>query len=185
MSGDRGVSRPHDHSRRVAAFTALVQPHWTVLNSAARRLSGPIWSEDVLQDALTDAWRSFDKYDPAKGDARAWLLSIVYNRSRKHWRSVHRRPVDYLNATPDVERNSDEPSSTMHRVDAEQDLMVAMERLTSRQRLIVDLYYFIDLPVEQIARMLSCSQGTVKSTLADARARLRRDLGDGYLNGRA
>ncbi|HEY8883154.1 MAG TPA: sigma-70 family RNA polymerase sigma factor [Dermatophilaceae bacterium] len=38
-----------------------------------------------------------------------------------------------------------------------------------RQREVIELYYFVDLPVQQVAELLGISSGTVKSTLADAR----------------
>jgi DNA-directed RNA polymerase specialized sigma24 family protein len=48
--------------------------------------------------------------------------------------------------------------------------------LSRRQRLAVELHYFLGLPVSECATVMSCSEGTVKSTLSDARARLRLDL---------
>jgi len=41
--------------------------------------------------------------------------------------------------------------------------------LPRRQREVIELYYFVDLPVQQVAELLGISSGTVKSTLADAR----------------
>jgi RNA polymerase sigma-70 factor (ECF subfamily) len=48
-----------------------------------------------------------------------------------------------------------------------------MEALSARQRLAVDCFYFADLSVADTAAVMGCSEGTVKSTLSDARARLR------------
>lgn len=48
----------------------------------------------------------------------------------------------------------------------------AVRALSGRQRLAVELYYFVGLPVKECAEAMNCSQGTVKSTLSDARARL-------------
>jgi RNA polymerase sigma-70 factor (ECF subfamily) len=46
--------------------------------------------------------------------------------------------------------------------------------------LAVELHYYLDLPVNDIAQVMRCSPGTVKSTLADARARLLQHLGKDY-----
>jgi RNA polymerase sigma factor (sigma-70 family) len=52
----------------------------------------------------------------------------------------------------------------------------AIAGLSARQRLVVNLYYFVDLPVDEVARILGIAPGTVRSSLADARARLREAL---------
>ncbi|HZC52868.1 MAG TPA: sigma factor-like helix-turn-helix DNA-binding protein [Mycobacterium sp.] len=57
------------------------------------------------------------------------------------------------------------------------DLDRALRGLSSRQRLAVELFYYIGLPLSEIALVMGCAEGTVKSTLADARARLRTTLG--------
>lgn len=60
------------------------------------------------------------------------------------------------------------------------DIERAIAGLTPRQRIAVELFYFLDLPVAEIAIVMACSPGTVKSTLSDARARLRDVLGGDY-----
>jgi RNA polymerase sigma-70 factor (ECF subfamily) len=56
------------------------------------------------------------------------------------------------------------------------DLDRALRGLSSRQRLAVELFYYLGLPVSEVALVMGCAEGTVKSTLADARARLRTTL---------
>ena len=59
------------------------------------------------------------------------------------------------------------------------DLRAAIRDLTERQQVAVAAYYYLDLAVEDVAAIMGCSAGTVKSTLADARARLRALLTEG------
>lgn len=61
-------------------------------------------------------------------------------------------------------------------LDEELDLEGAVSRLAPRQRLAVDCYYFVDLSIADTAAVMRCSPGTVKSTLADARHRLKQLL---------
>lgn len=56
------------------------------------------------------------------------------------------------------------------------DIESALQRLSRRQRLAIECRYFVDLNISDIAAVMNCSEGTVKSTLADARARLRKLL---------
>ena len=53
------------------------------------------------------------------------------------------------------------------------DVAAAISKLSPRQRLAVDCFYFVGLSVDETARVMGCSEGTVKSTLSDARARLK------------
>ncbi len=145
------------------AFAEFVRPHWDAMARLARRLCGSDW-EDVLQDALALAWRTRAKFDPDRGSERTWLLTLTADQSRKH----RRRDQPHLELV-------DEPESTVPARDL--DIERAIAQLAERQRLAVELFYFLDLPVRDIAAVLSCSEGTVKSTLSDARKRLRAGLG--------
>jgi RNA polymerase sigma factor (sigma-70 family) len=60
------------------------------------------------------------------------------------------------------------------------DLHRAMRRLPKRQALAVQLYYYVGLPIRDIAVAMGCAEGTVKSTLAAARTALHRLLGEDY-----
>jgi RNA polymerase sigma-70 factor (ECF subfamily) len=62
--------------------------------------------------------------------------------------------------------------------DPDVDLDRAIARLAERQQLAVQLHYFVGLSIDETATVMSCSVGTVKSTLFDARSRLRTLLGD-------
>jgi RNA polymerase sigma factor (sigma-70 family) len=151
-------------------FEVWISPHWSAMAHFAARLAGAVDAEDVLQDALAVAWRKRDRFDASRGSARSWLLALVADQSRKmHRRTLRRRPsLDPLEARAD--------SHVERRVDVER----AIQRLTARQKLAVDLYYYLDLSIADVAAVMGCSEGTAKSTLADARARLRDHLGDEF-----
>ncbi|MDQ1742798.1 MAG: hypothetical protein QOE23_1137 [Pseudonocardiales bacterium] len=151
----------------------LVAPHWDVLVRVAGRLAAPGSRDDVLQDALTLAWRRRAGYDPGRGSVRAWLLVITADQARKSWRRYriwHPLAEEPPAASPD-------PAV---RADLETDLEAAIAGLPRRQRLAVQLRYYADLDVNDIAAVMRCSTGTVKSTLHDARTALRARLGEDY-----
>ena len=106
-------------------------------------------------------WHS---YDPARGSAQSWLLAVVADQAGKARRRI--RPV--VDLVDGAHRD--------HHADV--DLERAIAALAARQRLAVALYYFLDLPVADVAVVMSCSVGTVKATLSQARLRLRRSLGE-------
>jgi RNA polymerase sigma-70 factor (ECF subfamily) len=58
------------------------------------------------------------------------------------------------------------------------DLRDAVRALPRRQREAVLLHYYVGLPIAEVAALMRCAEGTVKSTLSDARANLAKALGD-------
>jgi len=152
-----------------ADFPDLVAPHWDVLVRVAGRLAAPGSRDDVLQEALALAWRRRGSYDPGRGSVRAWLLAITVDQARSSWRRYriwHPLADELPAASPD----------SAVRADVE----AAIAGLPRRQRLAVQLRYYADLEVDDIAAVMRCSAGTVKSTLHDARRALRSRLGEDY-----
>ena len=154
-------------------FTAWVAPHWAAMAALAGRYGAD--PDDILQDALAAAWRKRAQFEPARGTARNWLLAITADQRHKSWLRAGR----WLTRTrPLGEEDPTAPAGT----DATStiDLERALRRLSARQRLAVDLHYYLGLDVAETAAVMRCSPGTVKSTLSDARGRLRRLLGEDY-----
>lgn len=145
-------------------FGEWVRPHLTAMANLAARMSRAENRDDIVQEALTRAWKRRSTYDPGRGSPRAWLLAIVADQARR----AHRR----MRLTLWVPRPAVQESPTADGLDLER----AISRLPRRQRLAVDLYYFVDLDIAETAAVMGCAPGTVKSTLADARARLRQAL---------
>ncbi|HLL64449.1 MAG TPA: sigma-70 family RNA polymerase sigma factor [Micromonosporaceae bacterium] len=145
------------------AFAEWVRPHVSAMARLAARLAPDADRDDVVQEALTRAWLNRDRYDAERGAPSSWLLAITADQARKaSWR---RRPWPLA-------------AGRASSVDLEGrfDLERALRRLTPRQRLAVDCFYFADLSVADTAAVMRCTDGTVKSTLADARAKLRAFL---------
>lgn len=119
--------------------------------------------DDIVQEALLRAWRHRGRYDSSRGSFSAWLMTIVANEAHRAT-ARERRPV--------VVAPYRDPASSDERLDID----AALITLTPRQRLAIDCFYFAGLSVADTAQVMRCSQGTVKSTLADARGQLRRKL---------
>jgi RNA polymerase sigma factor (sigma-70 family) len=148
------------------AFARWVSPHLTAMGNLASRLAGSASRDDVVQDALTRAWRKRHLYDADRGTLRTWLLAIVADRARRV--RQRRRPDGALD-------ESNAP--TIQAVDGTTvDIERAVASLPPRMKLTVDCVYFVGLTIAETAIVMNVSEGTVKSTLADARAKLRTRL---------
>jgi RNA polymerase sigma factor (sigma-70 family) len=166
IRGRRSVSESDAHD-----FAAWVEPHLPAMARLAARFVPPGDRDDVVQEALLRAWRRWETYDARRGTPLAWLLAIVADRARRHqrrWTSAHRALID----VPEGVEN-DVPGDPR-----DLDLERALHSLSRRQRIAVNLYYFVDLDVDTIAQVMGCAPGTVTATLHQARERLRELLGE-------
>lgn len=144
-----------------AEFTEWAAGHQRQLLRSAYLLTGdPYRAQDLVQEALTKVamrWERLRDQNPM-----AYARTIVVRDNISWWRK--RRDVLI------------EPSDrAAHAQDPEVALVVqrALARLTTRQRAVVVLRHFDDLSEADTASLLGVSVGTVKSTNADAMARLR------------
>jgi RNA polymerase sigma-70 factor (ECF subfamily) len=145
-------------------FADWVRPHLAPIRRLAARLAPDADADDVVQESLVRAWRKRAQYDARRGTPAAWLLAITADQARQARR--RRRPLPLL---ADL-------SARVRSADDAVDVEFAVASLSPRQRLAVDCFYFVGLSVIETAAVMRCSEGTVKSTLSDARDRLRPRL---------
>ena len=155
------------------AFGELVRRHrdrlWAV---ALRTLGNPDDAADALQDGLINAYRRATSY---RGDAAVttWLHRIVVNACIDRVRKAAARPTDPL--PDDVDRRltlasaGPDPSDT---VATRLDIEAALATLPAEQRAALVLVDMEGVPVAEVAELLDCAVGTVKSRCARARAKL-------------
>jgi RNA polymerase sigma factor (sigma-70 family) len=147
-------------------FAEWVSPHLVVMANLAARLAGPADRDDVVQEALTRAWRKRHTFNASRGTPRVWLLAIVADRATLTRR--RRRAHEPLSSSTSPALAA--PDGT--RVD----LHRAVDTLPPRMRRAVDCFYFVGLTIGETAQLMGITEGTVKSTLAAARDHLRTQL---------
>ncbi|MBO3748176.1 SigE family RNA polymerase sigma factor [Streptosporangiaceae bacterium NEAU-GS5] len=124
-------------------------------------------AEDLLQTALAKAWLAWrrvgDNPDP-------YVYRILVNTHATWWRRRWRRETP-ASALPEAIDEHDALAAIGHREAIRQ----ALTCLPPRQRAVIVLRYFADLPDQEIAETLGCSPATVRSQASRALARLRVD----------
>lgn len=128
-------------------------------------------AEEVMAESVArilGRWRAGRIATP-----RAYLRTTVLNEVRQRHRRGSRVQLVSLDH---VETVSDGADREMGRVDAQITLLDALAMLGERQRMVVVLRYFEDLPLRDIAELTGTSQGTVKSQLSRGLERLRAVL---------
>jgi RNA polymerase sigma-70 factor, ECF subfamily len=134
---------------------------------AYRYASNPSEAEDIAQDALLRAWRRRSTLRDSER-RNQWLAAIVRNEAFRHHARV--RP-DLASALELSEGAEDE--QVLATVELA-DLHAALERLSERDRKLLEMRYEEDLTQAAIARRLGIPEGTVKVRLHRARKKLRQ-----------
>ena len=165
----------------VEAFEVVFDRHISVAYSLAHRVCGrAAMAEDAVQEAFISLWRARERYDPARGNIRAWVLSAVRNRAldalRRERAKAGRDVFDDTSA--DRVPSSERTELEVERRDEGQRINLALNSLPSEQRQVIELAYFGGLTHSEIAASLSLPPGTVKGRMRLGLARMRASLGD-------
>ncbi|MFJ9248673.1 SigE family RNA polymerase sigma factor [Streptomyces sp. NPDC101776] len=121
--------------------------------------------EDLLQNALVKAAGRWQRID----EPEAYVRRILYRQQVSRWRLKWRRREVSVAEPPEAGAGVDAAAAAELRLVMRE----ALSRLTARQRTVLVLRYFEDLPEADVARLLGCSVGTVRSTTHRSLARLR------------
>jgi RNA polymerase sigma-70 factor (ECF subfamily) len=191
-SDDAGlIKRAQDGD--LAAFDQLVLRHQQEVFSIALRMLGDRdEAQEIAQDAFVRAYRAIGAF---RGEAKlsTWLVSITMNlcRNRRRWWARRKRlivasldePVDTEEGAMghDVADPSPTPAIMAERRERRRYLLTALQSLDEASRTVVILRDLQGYSYEEIARVLHCRLGTVKSRLNRARLQLRALL-DGKLS---
>jgi RNA polymerase sigma-70 factor (ECF subfamily) len=146
----------------------------SVYRFALSRLNDPLDASDVLNEVMMEVWKSASRFQ-GRSKVSTWLLGIthhkVIDRMRKHART---RADELQDDLPDDSGISIERAIACTQ-DAGQ-LKYCLDRLPDNHRQVVHLVFFEELGYEEIAGILECPAGTVKSRIFHAKAMLKRCL---------
>jgi RNA polymerase sigma-70 factor (ECF subfamily) len=143
----------------------LVQPAYRL---ACAMLHDAPAAEDIVQEASLIAWRKVGRLDD-RSKLRAWFFGIVANECRNARRRTSRNAVVGLPAQLSVGSGEDR---TVSRADLRQ----ALRQLSHDDRLVVVLYFYLDMPLEDVAVVADASYAAVRNRLYRAIGRMRPDV---------
>jgi RNA polymerase sigma-70 factor (ECF subfamily) len=147
---------------------------------AVRVLRDRAQAEEVTQEAYLDCWRNSARFDPDKGSAISWLLTIVHRKAVDRVRSAEaasRRDEDYTHREQTVDHDSTAEAATAS-LEASR-VRTALAALTLKQRQAVELAFLGGYTHTEVAKMLDLPVGTAKTRIRDGLIRLRDALGVG------
>ena len=154
------------------AFRFLVEQYGTVLHGTAYMMTrDKALTEDMVQESFLLAWRNISAFR-AGTNLKAWLLRILVNRTISEQRKKSVPQTDWEDAAEtfsDPDQVEDLALRNMERRKVRQ----ALKELDPGPRSVVVLRYYAELTGPEIAEILGCREGTVRSRLHRAMAQLR------------
>jgi RNA polymerase sigma-70 factor (ECF subfamily) len=149
-----------------------------VFGLVKRLLRDHAQSEEVTQEIFLEIWQSATRYDPGKGGAMAWMLTMTHRRAVDRVRaSQSSRDRDTRIGIRDFAPAFDSVAENVEITIESERVKEAMKRLTELQRQAVQLAYFGGYSHSEVSQMLKVPIGTVKTRLRDGMIRLRDELG--------
>jgi RNA polymerase sigma-70 factor (sigma-E family) len=157
-------------SAEVDGFAQFVAARERALQRTAWLLTGD-WglAEDLVQTALARSWPRWERIrdrDNTEAYVRRVMINTWLTWSRRRWRGEQ---------ASEAVQDSPAPGDMAADVAVRMAVRNALGSLTVRQRTVLVLRVFDDLPEAQVAEILKCSVGNVKSTASRALAKLRDD----------
>ncbi|MEP7160244.1 MAG: ECF RNA polymerase sigma factor SigK [Dermatophilaceae bacterium] len=161
-----------------AAFAQLYDALAPRIYGLVRRiLRDPAQAEEVSQEVFLDLWRGSGRFDPLRGTALAWALTIAHRKTVDRVRSVtasRARDDVYAASALDVDHDSTSEAA-IGRLDATR-VRAALATLTDVQRQAVELAFLGGFTHTDIAHLLDLPLGTAKARIRDGLLRLRSAL---------
>jgi len=153
-----------------SAFTQAVETYQNmVYRVALHSLGSPQDADDAVQEVFL---RLFRCEEPFHGEEhlRRWLLRVTVNYCRDVLKSPWRRRRSFL----------EEADVPVFQKQEEQDLYETVMALPEKYRTVLDLFYYEDLSVKEIAGVLHIKESAVTTRLSRARTRLKKQLGEAW-----
>lgn len=161
------------------AFAVIYDRHATAAYSLAYRICGArVLAEDVVQEAFLSVWRRLDRYDPARGEVRSWLLGIVHNGAIDKLRqsATHERRRASSDGLEDRLQAPERTDIEVEQREQANEVRSALLALPDEQRHVIELAYFGGLTHTEIAARLELPVGTIKGRMRLGLAKLAGTL---------
>jgi len=152
------------------AFERLYRRYYERLFRFSLRVTGRIHLVgDVINETMMVVWRRASEYRAA-AQVSTWIFGIAYRKSLKALARDGRHNAEPIDDVPEIELQMPD---TVDREALHAAIRQAVACLPPDHRAVVDLTFYFDRSYEEIAEILDCPVGTVKSRMFHARAKLR------------
>jgi len=159
---------------RLAMQVLFARHHVRVYRFVLRLVSDPTLAEDLISEVFLDVWRQAGRFE-ARSAVSTWLLAIARFKSLS---ALRKRPDEELDeeTAGNIWDAADNPEVALQKKDKGEILRECLKSLSAEHREIIDLVYYHEKSVEEVAEIVGIPEATVKTRMFYARKRLSEQL---------
>jgi RNA polymerase sigma-70 factor (ECF subfamily) len=171
---DRALIRAVAAGDKRAMHTLYVRHNVRVFRFILRMIDNRSLAEDLVSEVFLDVWRKADCFK-AKSQVSTWLLAIARNKTLS---SLRRRSDEQLNdgVLDMIEDPADDPETLVQMGDRSAIVQKCLAQLSPAHREVLDLVYYHEKSVDEIAEIVGIPASTVKTRTFYARSRMEQFL---------
>src|SRR5665647_1309275 len=155
---------------RLAMQVLFARHHVRVYRFVLRLVRNEATAEDLISEVFLDVWRQAGKFE-GRSAVSTWMLSIARFKALS---ALRKRPEQELDdeTAASIEDDADDPETVLAKKDKGAQLRQALTALSAEHREIIDLVYYHEKSVEEVAGIVSIPEATVKTRMFYARKKL-------------
>jgi RNA polymerase sigma-70 factor, ECF subfamily len=155
---------------RLAMQVLFARHHVRVFRFVVRLVRNETTAEDLISDVFLDVWRQAGRFE-GRSAVTTWLLSIARFKALS---ALRRRPDEELDeeTAGAIEDPSDDPEVALEKKDKSAIIRKCLMGLSAEHREIIDLVYYHEKSVEEVAEIVGIPENTVKTRMFYARKKL-------------
>jgi RNA polymerase sigma-70 factor (ECF subfamily) len=155
---------------RLAMQVLFARHHVRVYRFVLRLVGNPSVAEDLISEVFLDVWRQADRFE-GRSAVSTWMLAIARFKALS---ALRKRPDEELDdeAAEAIEDVSDNPEVALQKKDKSAVLRQCLEKLSPEHKEIIDLVYYHEKSVEEVAEIVGIPENTVKTRMFYARKKL-------------
>jgi RNA polymerase sigma-70 factor, ECF subfamily len=155
---------------RLAMQVLYARHHVRVFRFVIRIVRDESTAEDLISDVFLDVWRQAGRFQ-GRSSVSTWMLAMARFKALS---ALRRRPDEEFDedSTAGIEDGSDDPHTSLEKKDKSALIKRCLAGLSAQHREIIDLVYYHDKSVEEVAAIVGIPENTVKTRMFYARKRL-------------
>ena len=165
-------------ARDERAFAEVFAEHGDAVHAVAARIATASHAEDITQEVFLRVWAAADRFDPARGSLRTYLLVITRNAAIDHVRAEQARHAREVRVGTRAVPPSTSVEDDVGRSDRDERIAEALAMLPPRKRDAIVTAFFGQLTYHETAVVLGLAEGTIKSQIRTGLRELHRTLHD-------